>query len=66
LYLVVQKKSADKNKIPHPSKWMSTYEQALRGLFTIGTSSLASEKSGKGRWQTGIEILPSSPVEDKT
>jgi len=32
-----------------------TYEQTLRGLFTIGTSSLASEKSGKGQWQTGID-----------
>lgn len=27
-------------------------------MFTIGTSSLASEKPGKGQWQTGIEILP--------
>jgi len=33
----------------------ATYEQALRGLFTIGTSSLASEKFGKGQWQTGID-----------
>ena len=35
------------------------YKQALRGLFTTGTSLLpnaSGENKRKGRWQTGIEF----------
>jgi len=34
------------------------YEQALRGLFTAGTSlpDTYRENKRKGRWQTGIEF----------
>jgi hypothetical protein len=56
--MVVRKKSADINEIALCSisgVLSVTYEQALRGLFTIGTSSLESEIPGKGRWQTGID-----------
>jgi hypothetical protein len=42
-----------------------TYKQALRGLFTNGTSdSVLSGNKGKGRWQTRIEIRTSAECPD--
>ena len=45
-----------------------TYKQALRGLFTVGTSTLMLriKNNGKGRRQTGIEFCASSPECPKT
>jgi hypothetical protein len=44
--MVVREKSAEKIKASS-KKDGGTYEQALRGLFTAGTSSLVSEKQRK-------------------
>jgi len=53
---LAEEKSADITYTPGDGR-EETYKQALRGLFTAGTSAFLPRKNkGKGRWQTRIEI----------